>query len=164
MDALDSLRAVLEHPLQCRSMYRFARSLVLFIALSLSFDASAGAKEAIRLGKLTCVLLRDGFVYPLSDNDRIDQPAKIRCTVGIVFTADTPQRLPLTMTLEQASESAGGKPVRATTTVDLQLSSGNAEIEVALPDELNGCMPYSVSVSLSRLTKKKTFHPDCGEG
>ena len=164
MDALDSLHAVLEHPLECPAMNRFVRSLFVFIALLPSFNASAGAKETIRLGKLTCVLLRDGFVYPLSENDRIDQPAKIRCTVGIAFTADTPQRLPLTMTLEQASESAGGKPVRATATVDLQLSSGNAEIEVALPDELNGCMPYSVSVSLGRMTKKKTFHPDCGEG
>lgn len=145
-------------------MNRFAQSLLFFFVLLLSFDASAGGKEAVRLGKLTCVLLHDGFVYPLSDNDRIDQPAKIRCTVGITFTGDTPQQLPLTMTLEQPSEAAGGKPVRSTATVNLQLSNGNAEIEVALPDDLNGCMPYSVSVSLGHLTKKKSFHPECGEG
>jgi hypothetical protein len=122
----------------------------------------AQAKETVRLGKLSCVVVNAGWVHPL--DGRVDGPGRFRCSVEVSFGSKEPQRLPLTMTLEQAAEAATGKPIHVQSRLDLQLESGTAELDVPIPNDLNGCMPFSLTMQLGAQKKSKRLAPDCGEG
>jgi hypothetical protein len=122
----------------------------------------AHGKEPVRLGKIACVVVSEGWVRPL--DGRVDGPGHIRCSVEVFFKGQEPQRLPLTLTLEQAAEPPGGKPIQVQAKMDLQLETGSAELDVAIPNDLNGCMPFSLTMQLGAQKKTKKLAPDCGEG
>ena len=137
--------------------------VVAGLLLSVILPATvAQAKDPVRLGKLTCVVLKDGWVYPL--DGRVDGPGRFRCAVEVSFTGKEPQRLPLTLTVDQPAEAATGKPIHGQSKVDLQLETGTVELDIAIPDDLNGCMPFSLTMQLGAQKKVKKLSPDCGEG
>lgn len=144
-------------------MKRHFGIVVAALLLSVILPASvAQAKDPVRLGKVSCVVVKDGWVYPL--DGRVDGPGRFRCSVEVSFTGKEPQRLPLTLTLDQPAEAATGKPIHLQSKVDLQLESGTAELDVAIPDDLNGCMPFSLTMQLGAQKKAKKLSPNCGEG
>jgi hypothetical protein len=140
-------------------MNRAAAILVALLLLPASF---AQAKEPVRLGKLACVVVTAGWIHPL--DGRVDGPGRIRCSVEVTFKGKEPQRLPLTLSLDQAAESTADKPIHVQSTLEVQLESGSVELDVPIPDGLNGCMPFSLTMQLGGQKKTKTNTPDCGEG
>lgn len=139
------------------------RSLGLAAGLLVVLPATlAQAKEPVRLGKLSCVVVSEGWVRPL--DGRVDGPGRMRCSLEVSFTGASPQRLPLTLTLDQVAESSTDQPIHVQSKLDLQLESGSAELDVAIPKELNGCMPFSLTMQLGAQKKAKKVAPDCGEG
>jgi hypothetical protein len=126
-----------------------------------SYAPLAEAKEPVRLGKLACVVVTGGWVRPLEG--RVDG-GRIRCTVGVSFTGADPLRLPLTLTLDQAADAGDARPVRVQSNLDLQLESGSVELDLAIPEDLNGCMPFSLTMQLAGQKRAKKVAPDCGEG
>jgi hypothetical protein len=129
---------------------------------ALLFASPSHAKELVRLGKMSCVVVGEGWVRPLAG--RVEGPGRFRCSVEVSFTGKEPLRLPLTLTLDQPAESGSAKPIHGQTKIDVQLESGTAELEVSIPEDLNGCMPFTLTMQLGGQKKAKKTAPDCGEG
>jgi hypothetical protein len=134
----------------------------ILVALLLLPPSLVQAKEPVRLGKLACVVVTGGWVRPL--DGRVDGPGRIRCAVEVSFKGKEPQRLPLILSLEQTAEATADKPIHVQSTLEVQLESGSVELDVPIPDALNGCMPFSLIMQLGGQKKSKTIAPDCGEG
>lgn len=129
---------------------------------ALLFSSPSHAKEPVRLGKISCVVVGEGWVRPLAG--RVDGRGRFRCSVEVSFTGNDPLRLPLTLTLDQPAESGSSKPIHEQSKTEVQLQSGTAELDVPIPEDLNGCMPYTLTMQLGAQKKAKKTAPDCGEG
>jgi len=144
-----------------RSFFWVAGFAVAFVAAEAQARPPS-TKATIRLGKMACEVVADGYVVPLQY--RIDGPVLLRCRVEIAFKGDFPTTMPLILSLDQPPEDKG-PPVHVESRLDLQLaSSGTAELALTAPDELNGCMPYVLTFSLGDKKKHWKVDPDCGEG
>jgi hypothetical protein len=136
--------------------------VVAAASAALLFATPSHAKEPVRLGKISCVVVGEGWVHPL--DGRVDGPGRFRCSVEVSFTGKEPLRLPLTLTLDQPAESGSPKPIHEQSKLEVQLQSGTAELDVPIPQDLNGCMPFTLTMQLGAQKKTKKTAPDCGEG
>ncbi|MBK8009914.1 MAG: hypothetical protein IPK13_01080 [Deltaproteobacteria bacterium] len=142
---------------------------VCLILSSTSVSALAGpktktkTKETIKVGKPECVLVKDGIVLPIRGRP-IDQ-GHLRCTASVAV----PQKmrdpsLSLTVRVLQKPERETEKEERGRVERAFELWSGlkaSIEIELPVPEDLNGCMPFSLV--LEGAGRSQTFQalPDC---
>jgi hypothetical protein len=146
---------------------RVVFSLVAFLGALGGGSASwAAQKGGVRLGKLSCVLVREGLVYPLDGgkSPRIYPPSVFRCSVAIVVTGE-PRPLPMTMTVKQEVDEKS-PPVTAQATQEVHVSPGSqtAELSVAATENMQDCMEANLTVAVGKTSRSLKVTPvDCSD-
>jgi hypothetical protein len=112
---------------------------------------------------MRCVHIFRHLVRPLRSDDRVDDD-HLRCTVVATNQGSEPVTLKMALRLEQAAFDKGDKPVKLEEQQEISLGTGevsDAEITLAVSDGWNGCMPYTLTVTVGNAAIKKSFTPYC---
>lgn len=141
------------------------RTVLVAVGLA-AITFAAGSAEAkptpVKVKKVTCEYVVNGAVMPLKGNRYEGGKVRCRAQLAVPATFEEPS-LAIQLSLHQPGEQ-GGPPVTAKASVTAQVWPGfkhAVEAEVALPDNLNGCMPFQLEMAVGSIAKKVTAQATC---
>jgi hypothetical protein len=136
-----------------------------------SAPSAKATSEPVKVGELSCVVIRDGLVFPFKNaefprlwGDRL----RLRCTVPVTLN-QAPKDMVMTMTMEQDNGSSA-PPIKASARQVLKAShlpsqgTETAEIELKVPSNVNECMGLALTVSVAGVKRTVSAGPaDCDD-
>lgn len=126
------------------------------LALALIFIAvPALAASKIRLAAPRCVVIFDHQVYPIKEA-RIDGGA-LRCTVKVTAPKLSEPQTAARLTLRQA----GKEVARTEAKVGLSPGSTDVELQLEVPEALDGCSPYELVTRIGDAEAVQKATPHC---
>lgn len=145
-----------------RGLFVFAICLT-FVGFAL--NAAAVPKAKITVGKANCIVVTDGVLLPI--RGRRVELGQFRCTASVVVPKKMKDpSMSLSVHLLQKPELEGQKEERGRVERKFDLWPGlkaDVEIELPIPEDLNGCMPFSLVVEGAGRSQKIQASPACGD-
>ena len=122
----------------------------------------AEANPPVTLAKMRCVRIFRHIVHSLRATDRIDDD-HIRCTVAATNRGNEPATFTMALRLDQPATGSAA-PVKIEEQQKIDLGTGeasDAEIAIDVSENLNGCMPFKLTITVGKATIKKAIDPNC---
>ena len=116
----------------------------------------------VTLAKMRCVRIFGHIVHSLRAADRIDDD-HIRCTVAATNRGSEPATFTMALRLDQPATGSAA-PVKIEEQQKIDLGTGeasDAEIAIDVSENLNGCMPFTLTITVGKATIKKAIDPNC---
>jgi hypothetical protein len=111
---------------------------------------------------MRCVRIFGHIVHSLRAADRIDDD-HIRCTVAATNRGSEPAMFTMALRLDQPATGSAA-PVKIEEQQKIDLGTGeasDAEIAIDVSENLNGCMPFTLTITVGKATIKKAIDPNC---
>lgn len=137
-------------------------AIVSAILLATPTVTRAEANPPVTLAKMRCVRIFRHIVHSLRATDRIDDD-HIRCTVAATNRGSEPATFTMALRLDQpATGSAAPVEIEEQQKIDLGTGeTSDAEIGIDVSENLNGCMPFKLTITVGKATIKKAIDPNC---
>jgi hypothetical protein len=137
-------------------------AIVSAILLATPTVTRAEANPPVTLAKMRCVRIFRHIVHSLRASDRIEDD-HIRCTVAATNRGSEPATFTMALRLDQpATGSAAPVEIEEQQKIDLGTGeTSDAEIGIDVSENLNGCMPFKLTITVGKATIKKAIDPNC---
>jgi hypothetical protein len=137
-------------------------TIVSAILLATPTVTRAEANPPVTLAKMRCVRIFRHIVHSLRATDRIDDDL-IRCTVAATNRGNEPATFTMALRLDQPATGSAA-PINIEEQQKIDLGTGetsDAEIGIDVSENLNGCMPFKLTITVGKATIKKAIDPNC---
>jgi hypothetical protein len=137
-------------------------TIVSAILLATPTVTRAEANPPVTLAKMRCVRIFRHIVHSLRATDRIDDD-HIRCTVAATNRGNEPATFTMALRLDQPATGSAA-PINIEEQQKIDLGTGetsDAEIGIDVSENLNGCMPFKLTITVGKATIKKAIDPNC---
>lgn len=142
------------------------RSLALgLVFLAVGLAAPAWADGGPRAGSISCVHIQAGVVTRIGTS-RVDT-GSFRCSAGVTVARRGSTDLIAALRVLQAIDG-GDRLAEPQGAVDRTFAlwrgfKGGVELELAVPETLNGCMPYVLEVRFGGARTRVKARPACND-
>ena len=137
-------------------------AIVSAILLATPTVTRAEANPPVTLAKMRCVRIFRHIVHSLRASDRIEDD-HIRCTVAATNRGSEPATFTMALRLDQPATGSAA-PINIEEQQKIDLGTGetsDAEIGIDVSENLNGCMPFKLTITVGKATIKKAIDPNC---